>query len=87
MDVAPIVMPTNVTVTAVLAAALPVCTTMIILDCELGLEIAVTPPLTKTVGVLLAKKAAGKFNIIVSPSLSKPAAVGVKLNVTGTPDF
>ncbi len=87
VGVAPIVMPPNVTVTAVLAATLPVCTTMIINDGLLGLEIAVTPPLTRTVvGVTpTAKKLSGYVSVTVLPPLSKPATVVLKLNVTGTP--
>ena len=79
-------MPINVTVTVVLAATVPVCNAMIILICELGLETAVTPPLTRTgVGALLAKKKEGKFSVICALPESEPPAVVVKLNVTGTP--
>ncbi len=82
----PMFIPTNVTVTAVLALTVTVPpTTMIILDSEIVSNVAETPPLTKTWGLLLAKKEAGKLSEILSPALSKPAAVVVKLNVTGTP--
>ena len=59
VGVAPIVMPPNVTVTAVLAAALPVCNVITILT-PLAAEFAVTPPLNVTLGVTpTAKKLSG----------------------------
>ena len=57
VGVAPIVMPPNVTVTAVLAAAAPVCNVNTKLDAPLAVEFAVAPPLTLTVaGVTPAAK-------------------------------
>ena len=60
VGVAPIVMPPNVTVTAVLAAALPPCNVSTMLDAPLAVEFAVAPPLTLTVtGVTPAAKKPG----------------------------
>ena len=88
VGVAPIVMPTNVTVTAVLAAALPVCNVITMLDAPLAAEFAVAPPLNVTLGVTpTAKKSSGYSSVTVLLTASAPPAVGVKLNVTGTPDF
>ena len=86
--VTPIVMPTNVTVTAVLAAALPDCNVITMLDAPLAVEFAVAPPLNVTLGVTpTAKKSGGYARVMVFPVESAPPADGVKLNVTGTPDF
>ena len=88
VGVAPIVMPPNVTVTAVLAAALPVCNVITMLDAPLAAEFAVAPLLNVTLGVTpTAKKSAGYISVTVLLTASAPPAVGVKLNVTGTPDF
>ena len=60
VGVAPIVMPTNVIVTAVLAAALPVCNVITMLDAPLAVEFAVATPLRLTVtGVTPAAKKSG----------------------------
>ena len=85
--VAPIVMPLNVTVTAVLAAAAPDCSVSTMLDAPLAVEFAVAPPLKATlVGATLeAKKPDGYVSVTVSDAASAPPAVGVKLNVTFTP--
>ena len=87
VGVAPIVMPPNVTVTAVLAAALPVCNVITMLDAPLAAEFAVAPPLNVTLlGVTpTAKKSGGYISVTVLDTASAPPAVGVKLNVTGTP--
>ena len=86
VGVAPIVMPPNVTVTAVLAAALPVCNVNTMLDALLAAEFAVAPPLNVTLGVTpAAKKLSGYISVTVLDTASAPPAVGVKLNVTGTP--
>ncbi len=89
VGVAPIVMPPNVTVTAVLAAALPVCNVITMLDAPLAAEFAVAtgaPPLNVTLGVTpTAKKLSGYISVTVLLTASAPPAVGVKLNVTGTP--
>ena len=86
MGVAPIVMPPNVTVTAVLAAALPVCNVNTMLDALLAAEFAVAPPLNVTLGVTpTAKKPGGYVSVTVLGTARAPPAVGVKLNVTGTP--
>ena len=86
VGVAPIVMPPNVTVTAVLAAALPVCNVITMLDAPLAAEFAVAPPLNVTLGVTpTAKKLGGYISVTVLDTASAPPAVGVKLNVTGTP--
>ena len=87
MGVAPIVMPPNVTVTAVLAAAAPVCNVNTKLDALLAPEVAVAPPLNATEdGVTLAaKKPGGYVSVTVLGTASAPPAVGVKLNVTATP--
>mgnify|MGYP007014913195 CR=1 FL=1 len=86
VGVAPIVMPPNVTVTAVLAAALPVCNVITMLDAPLAAEFAVAPPLNVTLGVTpTAKKLSGYISVTVLGTASAPPAVGVKLNVTGTP--
>ena len=86
VGVAPIVMPPNVTVTAVLAAALPPCNVSTMLDAPLAAEFAVAPPLNVTLGVTpTAKKSGGYISVTVLDTASAPPAVGVKLNVTGTP--
>ena len=87
--VAPIVMPPNVTVTAVLAAALPVCNVSTMLDAPLAVEFAVAPPLNETEdGVTLAaKKPGGYASVTVLGTASAPPAVGVKLNVAAAPDL
>ena len=86
VGVAPIVMPPNVTVTAVLAAALPDCNVITMLDAPLAAEFAVAPPLNVTLGVTpTAKKLSGYISVTVLDTASAPPAVGVKLNVTGTP--
>ena len=89
VGVAPIVMPSNVTVTAVLAAALPVCNVSTMLDAPLAAEFAVAPPLNVTLlGVTpTAKKLGGYISVTVLDTASAPPAVGVKLNVTGTPGW
>ena len=89
VGVAPIVMPPNVTVTAVLAAALPVCNVSTMLDAPLAAEFAVAPPLNVTLlGVTpTAKKLGGYISVTVLDTASAPPAVGVKLNVTGTPGW
>ena len=88
VGIAPIVMPDNVTVTAVLAAALPVCNVITMLDAPLAAEFAVATPLNVTLGVTpTAKKLSGYVSVTVLDTASAPPAVGVKLNVTGTPDF
>ncbi len=86
--VEPIVMPSNVTVTAVLAAALPDCNVSTMFDVPLAAELAAAPPLNVTLGVTpTAKKSGGYARVMVFPVESAPPADGVKLNVTGTPDF
>ena len=89
VGVAPIVMPPNVTVTAVLAAALPVSNVITMLDAPLAAEFAVAPPLNATEDgiTLAAKKPGGYVSVTALGTASAPPAVGVKLNVTGTPDF
>jgi len=86
VGVAPIVMPSNVTVTAVLAAALPPCNVSTMLDAPLAAELAAAPPLNVTLlGVTpTAKKLGGYISVTVLGTASAPPAVGVKLNVTGT---
>ena len=85
--VAPIVMPTNVTVTATLAIALPDCSVSTMLDVPLAPQLAVATPLKVTLlGVTLgARKPDGYVSVTVLGDASAPPAVGVKLNVTGTP--
>ena len=87
VGVAPIVMPSNVTVTAVLAAALPVSNVSTMLDVPLAAEFAVAPPLNVTLlgGTPTAKKLSGYISVTVLDTASAPPAVGVKLNVTDTP--
>ena len=86
VGVAPIVMPPNVTVTAVLAAALPVCNVSTMLEVLLAAEFAVAAPLNVTLGVTpTAKKSGGYISVTVLDTASAPPAVGVKLNVTSTP--
>ena len=88
VGVAPIVMPPNVTVVAALAAAVPVCNVITMLDAPLAAEFAVATPLNVTLGVTpTAKKLSGYVSVTVLDTASAPPAVGVKLNVTGTPDF
>ena len=85
VGVAPIVMPPNVTVTGVLAAALPVCNVITMLDAPLAAEFAVATPLNVTLGVTpTAKKLSGYVSVTVLDAARAPPAVGVKLNVTGT---
>ena len=86
MGVAPIVMPNNLTVTAALAATVPVCNVSTMLDTPLAAEFAVAPPLNATEdGVTpAAKKLGGYISVMVLDTASAPPAVGVKLNVTGT---
>ncbi len=85
--VVPIVIPTNVTVTAVLAATLPVRSVSTMLDGPLAPQLAVATPLKVTLlGVTLgARKPDGYVSVTVLGGASAPPAVGVKLNVTGTP--
>jgi hypothetical protein len=80
-------MPNNVTVTAALAAAVPVCNVSTMLDVPLAAEFAVAPTLNATEdGVTpAAKKPDGYVSVTVLGTASAPPAVGVKLNVTGTP--
>ncbi len=87
MVAAPIVMPTNVTVTAVLAATLPVASVSTMLKGPLAPQLAVATPLKATLlGVTLgARKPDGYVSVTVLGDASAPPAVGVKLNVTGTP--
>ncbi len=65
--VVPIVMPANVTVTAVLAATLPVISVSTMLDGPLAPQLAVTTPLRATLlGVTLgARKPDGYVSVIV----------------------
>ncbi len=85
--VVPIVMPTNVTVTVALAATLPDPSVSTMLDAPLAPQLAVAPPLKATLlGVTLgARKPDGYVSVTVLVFASAPPAVGVKLNVTGTP--
>ena len=85
----PFVSPERVIVKAVLAAAAPVCNVITMLDAPLAAEFAVAPPLNVTLlGVTpTAKKLGGYISVTVLDTASAPPAVGVKLNVTGTPDF
>ena len=85
--VVPIFKPTNVTVTAVLAATLPDASVSTMLDAPLAPQLAVAPPLKVTLlGVTLgARKPDGYVSVTVLGDASAPPAVGVKLNVTGTP--
>ena len=83
--VVPIVMPPKVTVTATLAATLPDASVSTMLDVALAPQLAVGP-LKVTVGVTPeAKKLGGSFSVTVLGDASAPPAVGVKLNVAGTP--
>ena len=84
---APIVMPTKVTVTAALAATLPDPSVSKMLDRPLAPQLAVATPLRATLlGVTLgARKPDGYVSVTVLGDASAPPAVGVKLNVTGTP--
>ena len=85
--VVPIFMPPNVTVTAALAATLPVSSVSTMLDVPLAPQLAVAPPLKVTLlGVTLgARKPDGYVSVMVLGDASAPPAVGVKLNVTATP--
>ena len=80
-------MPLNVTVTAALAATLPDPSVSTMLDAPLAPQLAVATPLNATLlGVTLgARKPGGYVSVTVLDSASAPPAVGVKLNVTGTP--
>ncbi len=84
---APIVTTPNVTVTAVLAATLPVSSVSKMLDAPLAPQLAVATPLKVTLlGVTLgARKPDGYVSVTVLGGASAPPAVGVKLNVTYTP--
>ena len=78
-------MPPNVTVTAALAATLPVSSVSTMLDAPLAPGLNVTP-LKVTVGVTpKAKKLVGYVSVTVLEDASAPPAVGLKLNVTATP--
>jgi len=85
--VVPIFIPTNVTVTAALAATLPDPSVSTMLDVPLAPQLAVATPLKATLlGVTLgARKPDGYVSVTVLGGASAPATVGVKLNVTGTP--
>ncbi len=85
--VAPIVIPPNVTVTTALAATLPDPSVSTMLDVPLAPQLAVATPLRVTLlGVTLgARKPDGYVSVTVLGDASAPPAVGVKLNVTGTP--
>ena len=87
MAVAPIVMPLNVTMAGKLPPIEPDCSVSTMLDAPLAPQLAVAPPLKVTLlGVTLdAKKPDGYVSEMVSDAASAPPAVGVKLNVTGTP--
>ena len=86
MAVVPIVMPPNVTVTAVLAKTLPVASVSTMLDVPLAPQLAVAPLKVTLLGVTLgARKPDGYVSVTVLDFASAPPAVGVKLNVTGTP--
>ena len=86
MAVFPIVMPTNVTVTATLAATLPDASVSTMLDAPLAPQLAVAPLKVTLLGVTLgARKPDGYVSVTVLGDASAPPAVGVKLNVTGTP--
>jgi hypothetical protein len=81
-------MPTNVTVTAVLAKTLPDSSVGTMLDAPLAPQIAVAPLKVTLLGVTLgARKPGGYVSVTVLGDLSAPPAVGVKLNVTGTGDW
>ena len=87
VGVAPIVMPPNVTVTAVLTAALPVCNVITMLDAPLAVEFAVAPPLNVTLlGVTpTAKKLSGYVSVTVLDTASAPPAEVLKMNVAAAP--
>ena len=81
-------MPTNVTVTAVLAAALPDPSVSTMLDAPLAPQLAVATPLKVTLGVKPeAKKPDGYVSVILPPAVNAPPTVGVKENVADEPDF
>ncbi len=83
----PFLSPERMIVKAVLAAALPVCNVITMLDAPLAAEFAVATPLNVTLGVTpTAKKLSGYVSVTVLDTASAPPAVGVKLNVTGTFD-
>ena len=87
MAVAPIVMPLNVTMTGKLPTIDPDCSVSTMLDAPLAPQLAVATPLKATLlGVTLgARKPDGYVSVTVLGDASAPPAVGVKLNVTGTP--
>ena len=87
MAVAPIVMPLSTTIAGKLPTIDPDCSVSTMLDAPLAPQLAVAPPLKVTLlGVTLdAKKPDGYVSVMVSDAASAPPAVGVKLNVTGTP--
>ena len=79
-------MPLNVTVTAALAATLPDPSVSTMLDAPLTPQLAVAPLKVTLLGVTLgARKPDGYVSVTVLGDASAPPAVGVKLNVTGTP--
>ena len=86
--VVPIFIPTNVTVTATLAATLPDPSVSTMLDVPLAPQLAVAPLKVALLGVTLgARKPDGYVSVTVLGNASAPPAVGVKLNVTGTGDW
>ncbi len=86
MAVAPIVIPPNVTVTAVLFATLPNVSVSTMLDAPLAPQLAVASCKFTLRGVTLgARKPDGYVSVTVLDVASAPPAVGVKLNVTYTP--
>ncbi len=83
MVVAPMVKPINVTETDVLETLLD-CTVTTRLTLPLGLDVAENK--ASTVGMTpMAKKPAGYISVIEFETERAPPALGVKLNVTGTP--
>ena len=83
------VKPIKVTVAAALAATVPDCSVMTMLEVPAALARASAAPLNATLGAVppAAKNPEGYISVTVSDCKSAPPAVGVNVNVTGTPVF
>ena len=81
------VRPIKVTVAATLAATVPDCSVMTSLESPAGPARASATPLNTTLGAVppAAKNPEGYISVTVSDCKSAPPAVGVNVNVAGTP--
>ena len=85
----PMVNPSRVMVAAALAATVPDCSVTTRLESPAALARASATPFSATLGGVppAAKNPEGYISVTVSDCKSAPPAVGVNVNVTGTPAF